>query len=104
MKIINLGDLNDTVDALMHENNVSPFYPHSDGYIQINCHSLEGGLVAVETSPDGDNWTGVRSNVLPAGVATDRSYTAPFYKMNRYIRVRGQNITAGKAECFLVGG
>ena len=103
MKIIDAGILNATNDVVVHENRISPFYPHSEGYVQINCHDLEAALVAVETSPDGDVWTNVRSNVLPVA-GTERSYTVPFTFMDRYIRVRGQAITDGKAEVFLVGG
>ena len=102
MRIVELGIINDATEELIHENNISPFFPHSNGFVQINCHALDAGLIAVETSSDGASWDTVRSNVLPIE-PSDRSFTVPYNEMNRYIKVSGQVVVSVKAEVSLIG-
>ena len=105
MRVVDLGGLDDSNDVtLVHENNISPFFPHSEGFIQINCHAFDAQSIFVESSDDGTSWSMVHRNIGIPVEATDRSYTVPFNKMGRYIRCRGVNVASGTAECFLIGG
>ena len=104
MRVVELGVLDDAEDiAGPHENNISPFFPHSEGYVQINCHGAVVQAVIVETSDDLSAWSTVKQIGYPVE-ANERSHTVAFYHMGRYIRVRGVNITGGSIECTLVGG
>ena len=105
MRVVELGVIDDSNgESQVHENNVSPFFPHSEGFVQINCHGLDAQSIFVESSDDGVDWSVVIKTIgLPTG-DVNRSFTVPYYKMGKYIRIRGVNITNGSAECYLIGG